>query len=239
MSFSGSFQYIQSRLECMEGKREQKAFEYLEKGRKMGHLHVQSLRFSRPQSLVGKVRIKTPLAVPGWLQVVQLSDITCGKHCACLLPLSRAEGEESPWASEMDGRRCTPSSLPFLNTSPQHCGISLLSGPKPREGRNRHGSPKKVSGREIRPSHSGNSGSSPAVNHRPPCLFPSPRATSVCVCVLTTRVTQTHASAPHLTCCWSWSQEPHNSVTKTSPFSWDNVASHRPPSQCRVWGMSE
>ena len=168
------------------------------------------------------------------MQVVQLNAITCGKHCACLLPLTGAEGKESLWASEMGGHSCTPFSLPFLNTSPQHCGIPLLSGLKPREGRNQRESPKKVSGREIRPSHSGNSGSSPTVNHRPPCLFPSPRATSVCVCVLTTWVTQTHAPARRLTYCWSWSQEPHNSVAKTSPFSWDNVASHRPPLQYRV-----
>lgn len=117
-------------------------------------------------------------------------------------------------------------------------GISLLSGPQPREGRNQHGSPKKVSERETRPSHGGSSGSSPAANHRPPCLFPSPRATSVCVCVPTTRVTQTRRPDPRLTHCWSWPEEPHNSVTKTLPFSWDYVASRRPPLQILFWGIS-
>lgn len=70
--------------------------------------------------------------------------------------------------------------------------------PKTRDGRNQRRPPKKVSRREIRPSHSGNSGSGPAVNHRPPCLFPSPRPTSVCVCVLTTWVTPDTSPCPML-----------------------------------------
>lgn len=73
-----------------------------------------------------------------------------------------------------------------------------LQWPKTRDGRNQRRPPKKVSGREIRPSHSGNSGSGPAVNHRPPCLFPSPRPTSVCVCVLTTWVTPHTSPCPML-----------------------------------------
>lgn len=119
--------------------------------------------------------------------------------------------------------------------SPPTARTSLHRNPQPREGRNQRGSPKKVSRGEIRPSHSGNSDSSPAVNHRPPCLFPSPRATSVCVYVCvrapTTQVTQTHVSLTH---CWSQPEEPYNAVTKTLLFSWDDVASLGPPSQIPV-----
>ena len=121
------------------------------------------------------------------------------EHCVCRLPPSTAVGAEPRRHLRPKRSACALWSLllPLPNAFPlQHRGISLLGGLKPREGRNQHGSPKKVSGRETRPSHSGNSGSSPVLNHRPPCLFPSPRATSVCVCELTTRVIQTHLSAP-------------------------------------------
>lgn len=124
------------------------------------------------------------------------------------------------------GTGLRPSSLPSAVASapPPSAVVSLSSAAVSPEGRNQHGSPKKVSGRETRPSHSGNSGSSPAVDHRPPCLFPSPGATSVLVCVCADHmVTQTRRPDPCLTHCRPWPEE----LTTESP---------RPlPSQGMVW----
>lgn len=71
----------------------------------------------------------------------------------------------------LEARPCVCDLLPAPRTpSPQLCGAPVLGCPKPDEGETNVDHPKKQAGcgwregREVRPSHSENSGCSPAVN---------------------------------------------------------------------------
>lgn len=144
------------------------------------------------------------------------------KRCVCQVTEVK---QSNPWAYRDCEKHLGPTDSALAQYLPlQHCGISLLGDPKTREGGNQRGSPKKASGKEIRPSHGGNSGSGPAANHRPPCLFPSPRATSACVCELTTWVTPDIPPYPTPDPLLILALETSHGVTKTLSFSKEEVA---------------
>lgn len=90
--------------------------------------------------LVHQVRMESAWLSTGWLRVGQLRGVTRGERRAGggarRVPLTA-----QPMGTRGRGHARAPTPTPC----PQHCRISLLSGPKPRQRRDQRGSLRKAS----------------------------------------------------------------------------------------------